>query len=396
MTYSKVFKNILWILILFSLISQAHAYTYVKDTFNDESMISGKTSNIIVAEGKACLTNPNLVSNPNVESGSGSPDDWYAGANTEWSTAEARTGTHSLKICVNGQSGDWRSKYYLVNANVNYHVEAYVKGNVISDEFYFTARWFSNNDGSGFISESNIAIAIGTYDAWTLKQNNFTSPSNAESSDLLFRTINGNGTVYMDDFVFKFLNPQGMVYSVNLLADMNATGITSFRYDCSVSSEAKLQVQFSQNNRTWFSGDNVQDSWDNLDNGIHEIDLTRLNWKADYFFYRANFTGTINVLSCLYEITVYYTTETTEATSWFQELFYGTAKWITLTILLAIIIAISTIFPYGGVLFLPITIFLGFDYFDNVPASSDFMWGALMMLFASIYVVLMIIRKARS
>jgi hypothetical protein len=81
---------------------------------------------------------------------------------------------------------------------------------------------------------------------------------------------------------------------------------------------------------------------------------------------------------------------------WFHEFFYGSAKWLTLIVTLAIVIAVSTVFPYGGILFLPITIFLGIDYFNNIPSSSDFMWGALMMLFASIYVLMMAIRKAKS
>jgi hypothetical protein len=89
-------------------------------------------------------------------------------------------------------------------------------------------------------------------------------------------------------------------------------------------------------------------------------------------------------------------TEESSVFQWFYELFYGSAKWLTLIVTLAIIIAVSTAFPYGGILFLPITIFLGFDYFGKMPGSSDFLWGALMMLFASIYILMMAIRKAKS
>jgi hypothetical protein len=79
-----------------------------------------------------------------------------------------------------------------------------------------------------------------------------------------------------------------------------------------------------------------------------------------------------------------------EAEMWFRELFYGSAKWLSLAVLLAIIILVSTLTGYGGVIFLPITIFLGIDYFSNIPASSDFMWGALMMMFSSVYILLML------
>lgn len=59
---------------------------------------------------------------------------------------------------------------------------------------------------------------------------------------------------------------------------------------------------------------------------------------------------------------------------WFKELFYGSGKWLSLIVMMAIIIIVATLFPYGAILFLPLTIFLGVDYFHNIPASSDFMW----------------------
>ena len=79
---------------------------------------------------------------------------------------------------------------------------------------------------------------------------------------------------------------------------------------------------------------------------------------------------------------------------WFNQLFYGTGKWLTLIIMMAIIIAVCSKFPLGGTLFLPITIFLGFDYLRNVPSSNDFIWGALMMICTSIFILVMAIRKA--
>jgi len=394
--YKKLRKAILILVFLTfaSSVASVMAYYYVKDSFDDTSKISG-SYNITVSGGKARLTsNPNLVLNPSVENGVSAPDDWYYGLNAYWVTEEAKTGSHSLKLNVNVSSGDWRSKAFLVSPCKTYHFEAYVKGVVYADEFYLTIRWFSNEDGTGFISENNIPIPVGSYPSWILKSGNFTSPSNAKSSDILFRAINGNGTVYADDFMVKLLYPQGMIYSVNLLENMNATSITCFRYDCDLPSGTKLQFQFSQNNRTWFSGDNTENLWDDAYNGIHEIDLTRLNWKADYFFYRVNFTGCLDVSPILYEITVYYDVEKTDASNWFHELFYGSGKWLTLTLTLAIIISVSTIFPYGGIFFLPLTIFLGIDYMRNISASSDFMWGAITMTFASIYILAMAIRKS--
>lgn len=81
---------------------------------------------------------------------------------------------------------------------------------------------------------------------------------------------------------------------------------------------------------------------------------------------------------------------------WFREFFYGSAKWFSFVIVFAIIITVTSFFPYAGVLFMPLTIFLGFDYLRNVSVSSDFMWGALMMIFAAIYILVMLIMKMKA
>lgn len=80
---------------------------------------------------------------------------------------------------------------------------------------------------------------------------------------------------------------------------------------------------------------------------------------------------------------------------WLREIFYGTGFWFTLIIMMAIIVIVSAWNAYGGILFLPITIFLGLDYFRNIPTSSDFMWGAITMMFGSIYIFIMLLIKAR-
>jgi hypothetical protein len=234
----------------------------------------------------------NLIQNGSVEIGADAPEHWFAGANTIWEN-QGHYGIHSLGLSTSASSGDWRCQSFTVTAKGNYSFSVYVKGNITTDLFRFKIRWFSNPDGTGFISENYIPIR-GSLTDW--KQINATvqAPSNAKSADVMFESLSGSGHVLADDFVMV------------------------------------------------------------------PIDVVP---------------------------------ETPEPIIFLQELFYGSGYWMMLIVLLAIIIIVSTLFPYGGIFFLPVTIFLGFDYMNKISASSNFMWGALMMIFASIYVLLMAIRK---
>jgi len=142
----------------------------------------------------------NSVFNPSMESGTNNPDYWYSGSNAYWSTAQARTGIKSLLLNVSSANAEWRAQYFLVSGNASYQVQGYFKGNVTADEFFLTIRWFSNGDGTGFISETNIPIPTGTYSDWTLFSADKAAPSNALSADIVFRAISGTGKLYGDDF----------------------------------------------------------------------------------------------------------------------------------------------------------------------------------------------------
>ena len=233
--------------------------------------------------------NNNLILNPSLEQGIGSPDHWFAGANTYWSN-EGHSGIHSIGLTG---EGDWRSKAFNVSGNAQYHFEFWVKGVYYSGEFYVYVRWFSDPDASSFISQVPFRI-MGNYSNWVCVNDTLTAPANAMTCDIFFRAEPGaSGDILVDDFL-------------------------------------------------------------------------------------------------MYEIVE----EDPAPILWFNQLFYGTGKWLTLIIMMAIIIAVCSKFPLGGTLFLPITIFLGFDYLRNVPSNNEFIWGALMMICTSIFILVMAIRKA--
>ena len=226
----------------------------------------------------------NLIPNPSLEQGIGSPDNWNVGSNAVWST-DAHLGMHSIALNPTVGSGDWRSNYFLVTGSTNYTFAFWVKGTYTAGEFYVYLRWFSNANGTGFIRQNTYRI-WATYADWVCVNETLGSPTNGQSADVYYRAEAGStGDLKTDDFQLSVI----------------------------VAEESLL-----------------------------------------------------------------------------YELFYGSGFWFMLIIMLALILIISAWNPYGGTLFLPITIFLGIDYMQKISGSSNYMWGAIMMMFASVYILLLL------
>ena len=155
---------------------------------------------IIATRGHISTQTYELIANASVERGGipGWPAEWYhSAAGTAWANI-ARRGNHSLHIQVIAQTADWRSVYFGVKAGT-YRLSGYVKG-IGSNQTFLTIRWFSNPNGTGFISEDNISLD-GTFADWTLRQQDFVAPSGAQSADVMFRCPAATtADIYGDDF----------------------------------------------------------------------------------------------------------------------------------------------------------------------------------------------------
>ena len=157
----------------------------------------------------AVLPLGNLVRNWSVEEEKGDlpgwPEDWYwSVSNATWAN-QGHTGQHSLRINVSGATGEWRSLPFPVQANKTYRVEAWVKG-VGSDQTFLTIRWWTNPDGTGFISEDNIPL-YQDYSDWTKISQDFVAPPTAQSADILFRCpAVTTADIYGDDFSVRQIN----------------------------------------------------------------------------------------------------------------------------------------------------------------------------------------------
>lgn len=146
----------------------------------------------------------NLVSNPSIESGNTTPQDWLSTENgTEWSTAYARTGSRSIRINVSDSSAEWRITTTAIQGGYTYQVQGFFRGNISKDSFFLSVRWFSDPQGFMLISETEVSMPVGNYMPWSLVGQAMTAPSDASGAAIVFKTANGTGDMYGDCFEMR-------------------------------------------------------------------------------------------------------------------------------------------------------------------------------------------------
>lgn len=143
----------------------------------------------------------NRIPNWSVELGVGEPDDWFHSVAGAYWVSEAHVGFKSLLLDVSDSTADWRVKAFQVMAGEKYTLQAWVKGEAVSGEFFITVRWWRDLAATDFISEDNIPIPLGSYPEWRLFEGVFTAPAEAVAADVQFRCPTpSTGRVYADDF----------------------------------------------------------------------------------------------------------------------------------------------------------------------------------------------------
>lgn len=147
----------------------------------------------------------NLINNPSVETGTGTPDYWNVGTGATWATDDpvngpsstVFAGSKSLRLQTTASTGDWRCDYFAVEASADYIIRGMFVGSADAN-CYFTIRWFSDTAGSTFISEDNVSL-VGTHTNWTLIQDTITAPGTAQSADVMIRvTSSATVDIYAD------------------------------------------------------------------------------------------------------------------------------------------------------------------------------------------------------
>jgi hypothetical protein len=98
----------------------------------------------------------------------------------------------------------------------------------------------------------------------------------------------------------------GELRSTNLLTGKNTSLIETFSYTSSLPSGTSIEVQFSQDNITWYNSNGKLNGWDELKDGINSINLSKRNWKGDDFYYRMIFSSVSSNLPVLQRINITY------------------------------------------------------------------------------------------
>jgi hypothetical protein len=76
----------------------------------------------------------------------------------------------------------------------------------------------------------------------------------------------------------------------------------------------------------------------------------------------------------------------------FNALFYGAGAWFGLLLILSICLGLMLKWKYSGVLFLPVTIFLGIDYLTYDPPLP---WHALIIWSSSLFLLLYMVKQLK-
>ena len=103
-----------------------------------------------------------------------------------------------------------------------------------------------------------------------------------------------------------FMNNIGELISKNLLIDQYASEIILFNYSARIPNGTNIELQFSQDNISWYNSDGIVNAADLLLNGNYSIDLSSLKWYGSNFYYKAVFSSTNSNVSALQSINFSY------------------------------------------------------------------------------------------
>jgi len=66
----------------------------------------------------------------------------------------------------------------------------------------------------------------------------------------------------------------------------------------------------------------------------------------------------------------------------FTALFFGTGSWLGLLLFITLILGVTFAWKYGGLLMMPVSVFLAINYLDN-----DLGWHGLIMVLVAIFII---------
>lgn len=165
--------------------------------------------------------------------------------------------------------------------------------------------WWAWGGGKIRVSTSNIYMATRARGAYTLV--------NLDEVQIYNVALSDNEILFLFNQKACMYYSEGILYSKSLIGKVDS--FIRFFYNCYKTLEQNIQIQFSNNNNTWYSSEGYLGSWSNLNNGSHALNLT-LPYN-EKFYYRVSFKRGVNDESPkLYDIYLTYESLTVESTIW--------------------------------------------------------------------------------
>jgi preprotein translocase subunit SecG len=187
--------------------------------------------------------------------------------------------------------GSMKNKIWLIKTDFSGNIEWNRIFNRYTESFGREVR--QTSDG-GYIIGGDIWSFENDYDIWLIKTDQF-----------------GNE------------NPNGSIFSNNLLQDKNVISIDSFEYRASIPLNSVIKIQFSQDNNRWFNSNGFQNQWDLLKDGKNSINLSSLNWTGSNFYYKLDLMSDDIQVPAIQNISVLYTKHYFNFGSFISEPFNG-------------------------------------------------------------------------
>jgi len=77
----------------------------------------------------------------------------------------------------------------------------------------------------------------------------------------------------------------------------------------------------------------------------------------------------------------------------FRQLLYGEGAWLGLILIVTTIMLTSYKNKYLSLVFIPITVFMGISYLDNVASNNNLTWMALVMFITTIFLLIQLAKR---
>jgi hypothetical protein len=194
--------------------------------------------------------------------------------NEQWKKLYRHDGVGHLKSIVSTKD----SGYILVGYTDLYYY-SYDKTWIIKIDMNGNLQWhrffgsYLNSTLSSFLQQTSDDryVIVGTIYSYRNCQ-----------KDIFLITADTNGYNDLDS----------QLKSSNLLEDVNENSIYSIdMFNCNVyvPEGTGMQIQFSQDNQSWFDSNGTPDSWNILSNGSNSINISRVDWNLNKFYYKFDF-----------------------------------------------------------------------------------------------------------